>query len=207
MIKETIKQFFKFLIVGLNNTALDFLILNLLMFTFNLYQGLPIIFFNLISFTIAVTNSYLVNRFWTFQKEKNKKIFQGQFFLILIIFFILINLKFFKKNIIFITLGFIFFTVVLWIDLYIIKKFLLKERFLESSKEFGKFAILTILGMAINTSIFYTLTSFVSPIFGFSKILWANFSKAVATSLSLFWNFACYKLIVFNKKQDIAGLL
>jgi len=193
------RQFFKFLIVGLNNTGLDFLILNLLMFSFNIYKGLPIIFFNIISFSIAVTNSYLINRFWTFKSEEDRKIYQAQLLLILIILFILINLKFLKSIIIFIVLTVLFLIVVLSINFYVIKNFLLKEKLLESSKEFGKFVFLTIIGMLINTSVFYSFNTFVSPFFGFTNVLWANFSKAIATCISLFWNFTCYKFIVFKK--------
>lgn len=199
MIKETFKQFFKFLIVGLNNTGLDFLILNLLMLSFNLYKGLPIIFFNIISFTIAVTNSYLVNRFWTFRREGNQKILKTQIFLTFLIFLIISNLKFFKKDIFFIFLSVSFFTTVLFINFYIIKNFLSKEKFSDNSKQFGQFVFLTIIGTTINTGIFYSLVSFISPFFGFSEVVWANFSKAVATCISLFWNFTCYKFIVFKR--------
>lgn len=196
---KTLKQFVKFLIVGTNNTALDFLILNLLMFSFNIYKGLPLIFFNIISFSIAVTNSYLINRFWTFKSEEDKKIRRAQLFLILIIFFILINLKFIKITVLFIVLIIFFLTIVLLVNLYVIKNFLLKEKFSKSSIEFSKFFFLTLIGMLINTGIFYSLTSFISPLFGLTKVLWANFSKAIATIVSLFWNFSAYKFIVFKK--------
>lgn len=197
---DIFKQFFKFLIVGLNNTGIDFLILNLLMFSFNIYYGLPVIFFNIISFTVAVTNSYLINRFWTFKKEENQRILRTQIILAFIIFLILFNLKFLKEKIVFVILSIVFFTIVLWINIFVVKNFLLKEKISESSKEFLKFVILTIMGMIINTTVFYSLISFVSPLFNFSKVLWANFSKAVATVVSLFWNFICYKFIVFKNK-------
>lgn len=193
-----LKQFFKFLITGANNTGLDFLILNLLMFSFNTYKGWPIILFNIISFSLAVTNSYLINRFWTFRSEANKKIYKTQISLIVIILLILLNLNFLKNNIVFIFLTILFFSLVLLINIYVVKNFLLKENFTKSSFEFSKFVFLTIIGMTINTGIVYALTSFVSPFFGFSNILWANFSKAVATCIALFWNFFSYKLIVFK---------
>ncbi|MFN3301640.1 MAG: GtrA family protein [Patescibacteria group bacterium] len=195
----TLKQFFKFLITGANNTGLDFLVLNLLMLAFRIYKGWPIILFNIISFSIAVTNSYLINRFWTFRLDENKKIYKTQIFLIIIIIFILINLKFLKNKFVFIFLAIVFFIVVLLINIYIVKNFLSKENFAKSSLEFSKFVFLTVIGMAINTGIVYYLTSFVSPFFGLTKVLWANFSKAVATCISLFWNFTCYKFVVFKR--------
>ncbi len=59
-------QFGKFVIVGFINTAIDFAILNLLMYLANIYKGPEIIIFNAISFTAAVINSYLMNKYWTF---------------------------------------------------------------------------------------------------------------------------------------------
>ncbi len=59
-------QFGKFVIVGFINTAIDFAVLNLLMYLTNIYKGPEIIIFNAISFTAAVTNSYLMNKYWTF---------------------------------------------------------------------------------------------------------------------------------------------
>ncbi len=196
---KTFKQFIKFLIVGTNNTGIDFLILNLLMFSFGIYKGPPLIFFNIISFSLAVINSYLINRYWTFKKEEDKKISRTQILCILIILFILLNLRFIKSSLLFIILTISFLIIVFLINFYIIEKFLLKENFSKSSIQFLKFVFLTIIGMTINTGIVYYFTSFVSPLFGLTKVLWANFSKGIATCISLFWNFACYKFVVFKK--------
>lgn len=59
-------QFGKFVIVGFVNTAIDFAVLNLLMYLTNIYKGPEIIIFNAISFTVAVINSYIMNKYWTF---------------------------------------------------------------------------------------------------------------------------------------------
>jgi putative flippase GtrA len=193
-----ISQFLKFLIVGANNTGIDFLILNLLMSSFNLYKGWPIIFFNIISFTFAVTNSYLVNRFWTFSKKGDEKIKKGQIFLVFILLLILFNLKFFNNKTIFIFLVILFFSLVILIDSFIVKNFLFKENFKESSIKYGKFVFFTLIGMAINTAIVYSFTTFISPPFNLSLPIWANFSKAFATFVSLFWNFFSYKFMVFT---------
>lgn len=65
-------QFFRFVVIGLINTALDFGIINLEMWAFGIYKGWPIILFNVVSFSIASTNSFFWNRFWTF-KYKGKE--------------------------------------------------------------------------------------------------------------------------------------
>lgn len=61
-----VMQFGKFFIVGILNTGLDFAILNILMWMTNTYEGPSIVYFNTISFTVAVINSYILNKYWTF---------------------------------------------------------------------------------------------------------------------------------------------
>lgn len=62
-------QFSKFFVVGILNTGLDFAILNFLMRMTNIYEGQSIVYFNTISFSIAVINSYLLNKYWTFSAQ------------------------------------------------------------------------------------------------------------------------------------------
>lgn len=135
-----IYQIAKFSLVGFSNVAVDFGVLNLLMWQANIYSGQWIILFNALSFAAAATNSYLWNKFWTFQAKESK-----------------------------------------------------------SSTEFVQFFIVAIIGALINTGIVYGLTTFISPIFGLSKKLWANLAKVLATFVSLVWDFIGYKFIVFKK--------
>ena len=65
--------------------------------------------------------------------------------------------------------------------------------------EFAQFVAVTLVGMAINTTIVYSVTTLVSPMFGLSVEFWANLAKAAATGISLVWNFIGYKFIVFKK--------
>ncbi len=71
-------QFGKFFVVGVLNTGLDFAILNFLMRMTGTYEGQSILYFNTISFCVAVTNSYLLNKYWTF-KDKATADAPGQF--------------------------------------------------------------------------------------------------------------------------------
>ena len=68
--KRLIKQFSKFFIVGIINTGIDFAILNMEMAFSGISSGSPLILFNIISFSIAVINSYYLNKYWTFEDKK-----------------------------------------------------------------------------------------------------------------------------------------
>ena len=138
--KKTINQFSKFIVIGFMNTAIDFAILNFLMWWTGIYSGASIILLNMVSFSIAVFNSYFWNKYWTFR------------------------------------------------DLDKVE-----------AKEFSQFILVTLIGLAINSSIVYGVTTLISPMFGISSELWANLAKVVATGFSLIWNFIGYKFIVFNR--------
>lgn len=137
-----IKQFSKFVIVGFINTAIDFAILNALMFSTNIYSGKWIIAFNSISFSIAIANSYFMNKRWTFTSSVSQK---------------------------------------------------------SAPKQFSQFLIISVIGVLINDSLVYSISAFIPPLFGLSEKLWVNIAKAAATGVSMFWNFAGYKFIVFQK--------
>ncbi len=61
-----IGQFSRFVIVGLINTGIDYAILFLLSHLTGITSGNGIIPLNVISFSIATTNSYLLNKRWSF---------------------------------------------------------------------------------------------------------------------------------------------
>ncbi|MFA4999486.1 MAG: GtrA family protein [Parcubacteria group bacterium] len=82
-IKKLLVQFGKFAVVGLLNTAIDFGVLNLLIFVTGVREGITIFFLNGISFAIATANSYLWNKYWTFRDRESVRVFQiGQFLVI-----------------------------------------------------------------------------------------------------------------------------
>lgn len=134
-------QFGKFFIVGILNTGLDFAVLNFLMWITQTYKGEPIIIFGTISFAVAVTNSYFLNKYWTFGDSNNS----------------------------------------------------------QAPQQFIKFLSVAVVGLVLNNSIIYFITTLINPVFGLTPVLWANFAKVIATGAVLAWNFAGYKLFVFKK--------
>jgi putative flippase GtrA len=67
-----IKQVAKFVAVGVLNTAIDFIVLNILMFATDIKTGIGYSVFKGISFIVAVINSYVLNRIWTFKSNEKK---------------------------------------------------------------------------------------------------------------------------------------
>jgi putative flippase GtrA len=66
---KLLKQFSKFIIVGGVNTGIDFLVLNILIYVTDITAGVELFVLNSISFSIAVVNSYFMNKRWTFQDK------------------------------------------------------------------------------------------------------------------------------------------
>lgn len=85
--KELLIQFAKFVIVGVVNTGIDILVLNLLMFSTGINSGWHFSLFKGISFIAAVINSYILNKFWTFKERKTSKLGSQmtQFFIVSLI--------------------------------------------------------------------------------------------------------------------------
>jgi putative flippase GtrA len=137
-----IRQFLKFAVIGVINTGVDFGILNLLVWITDTSKDDPkLIFLNIISFSIAVVNSYWLNKKWAFQDQGSG----------------------------------------------------------DTGKKFSKFLIVSIIGVAINTTVLKFISANVDPLFGLNDQLWINVAKIVATGISLIWNFIGYKLLVFRK--------
>lgn len=66
-------------------------------------------------------------------------------------------------------------------------------------KQYLMFFIITLVGLFLNNTIVYLITTTIGPQFGLNKVIWLNFSKAIATGVTLFWNFFNYKYLVFRK--------
>ncbi len=63
--------FARFVIIGFSNAAVDFGILNVLIFTTHITQGYYFSLFKTIGFIFALLNSYIWNKFWTFNAGKS----------------------------------------------------------------------------------------------------------------------------------------
>ena len=81
---KTFRQFAKFVLVGIMNTLVDLVILNIEMIVTGIVIGIGYSVEKSVSFLFAVTFSYFINKYWTFQDKskegEGKKM--SQFFLV-----------------------------------------------------------------------------------------------------------------------------
>ncbi|MFZ5559476.1 MAG: GtrA family protein [Patescibacteria group bacterium] len=68
--------------------------------------------------------------------------------------------------------------------------------------EFFQFIVISVLGFLINVGIASGVFRFISPIGGLNPDQWGIVAAAIATVLSMCWNFLGYKFIVFEKSND-----
>ncbi|HVN26392.1 MAG TPA: GtrA family protein [Candidatus Paceibacterota bacterium] len=68
--------------------------------------------------------------------------------------------------------------------------------------EFARFFAVTVVGFLLNVGTTSVLSNAVHPLFGLSQVRWDNVAAAAATVLNLAWNFAGYRLFVFNADKS-----
>lgn len=86
--KEIIKQFVKFCLVGFLNTFVDF---GVYLF-FSRIVGLYFLYANIFAVFVAMTSSFILNKYWTFQNHgQSIKMQYLKFFLVNIVYFFLNN--------------------------------------------------------------------------------------------------------------------
>jgi len=84
-------KFVKFILVGFLNTAIDFGILNALIFSTDISSGAYYSLFKTVSFTAANINSYIWNRLWVFESREEKTAKEYAQFLVISIVGAVIN--------------------------------------------------------------------------------------------------------------------
>jgi len=66
----------------------------------------------------------------------------------------------------------------------------------------GKFAVVTVLGVVINSLVVVVMTTYIPPVANLRPEGWATLAKVVAAAVGLVWNFVGYKFIVFAAPMD-----
>ena len=113
-------------------------------------------------------------------------------------------LEIFSVTIVFYTLfkaiSFVFANInsYFWNKLWTFKKQTTKK----VGKEFLQFFIISLIGFLVNVGIASFIFKFIKPIAGLNNDQWGIIAAAIASLISLAWNFLGYKFVVFKKKND-----
>jgi len=198
-------QLSRFVAIGVINTALDFIVLNLLSKLLGITEGPQLGAINIISFSLAVVQSYFWNKYWTFNTT-HASVLSNFRRLVLVggvgsisVFAVLISAKFSAQPIVYFIIFalFIIAELALWISFHLMQNASVQTT--DTSKQFVIFVIVSLVGLLIN-SVLVTLLSTKIPTNSFTNAdLVKNLAKVLATGVSLIWNFVGYKLIVFKR--------
>lgn len=72
----------------------------------------------------------------------------------------------------------------------------------KAGKEFLQFIIVSIFGFLVNVGIASIIFKFIAAFGGLNLDQWGIICAAIATAISMIWNFLGYKFIVFEKKDE-----
>lgn len=197
---SVVYQFLRFGCIGVLNTALNFLILNTISKYLNITQGFNLGAIDVLSFSIAIIQSYLWNRTWTFGNETGVSLFKNFIRLVLVgtLGAVAVILVLFGSH----QLAPWYFYFGLLIVYLILETVMWKgfgfhlSDFNHESHSFLIFAVVTFIGLAINVSLVSVISSRLHLT---GTDLDKNIATILATLVSLFWNFTGYKILVFKK--------
>lgn len=197
-----ILQILRFGAIGVINTALDFIILNVISKTFGITSGLQLGQINIIGFSLAVVQSYFWNHYWAFNQAQQVTLWKNFIRLVMIgvlgavaVLVVLFGSQYSAPaSFYLIILGiFIIFELIFWFGFELNKNAPPRQ----AASEFIAFLAVSIIGLAINSLLIGVITS--GTHFSINADLNKNLAKILATLISLIWNFIGYKIFVFKK--------
>ena len=89
----------------------------------------------------------------------------------------------------------------LWNKYWVFRRYAPGERisFQSIFSEYGKFLIVSMVGLVISIVITSFVVDIIGPQFGFGDKAWANIAAVASVAVVIIWNFTGYKLFVFKK--------
>ena len=90
------------------------------------------------------------------------------------------------------------FMLVVVMSYFFNKHFTFEHTKKRTVREFFSFAAITLVGLYIQSTILYFLTTIIGPRFGFLPHTWLFFVSLAAIIISSVWNFFAYTFIVFK---------
>ncbi len=204
--KPIILQLLKFAAIGSLNTALDFIILNYVTKSFGVTSGIELGLLNVISFGMAMVQSYLWNRAWTFASTNAAPLANlwrlivvgGLGFGSFVLVFVGGLYSVADTYYLFILIAFIVFEIIIWFGFGLSVG---EGTNVGVGHQFGIFILISLVGLLINSAIVVGASTALAP--SLTSMINAdtikNVAKMMATLVSLIWNFVGYKLFVFKK--------
>lgn len=195
-----IYQFLRFVCIGLLNTGLSFLVVNVISKFFGISQGWKFGAVVGVGFICAVIQSYPWNKTWTFGAETGVSLWKNitRLFMVGLLGFV---------GLLFVAVASTFsapaWSYVIFLIAYLISEETLWKHFgfhlanwSHEGHSFVIFFIVTGVGFLINSGLSALLSTHIHIT---HRDLDKNIATALATGVSLIWNFIGYKLIVFRK--------
>jgi len=200
--RPVIYQFLRFACIGFLNTGLNFLVVNTISKFLGITQGWKLSAVVAVGFVCSVIQSFPWNRTWTFGREAGVSFWKNIMRLFSVgalgvgaLIFVLIASR---------------FSAPAWAYLVVLIFYLVFEDVLwkhfgfhmsdwdHVGHSFVIFFIVTLIGLGINSG----LSGIISVHLHLTHTdLDKNIAVALATAVSLFWNFVGYKVIVFRKPK------
>lgn len=202
--RPVILQLLKFAAIGVINAALDFLLLNVLSKVFAISVGANLGLLNIVSFSVAVIQSYAWNKAWAFGDSDTNPV-KNFLHLCAIgglgsigVLLVLIGARLSATAVFYILLlsAFVVAELALW------KMFKLSATGGDSKKnQFATFIVVSVGGLILNSVAVALVSDWLVTFIGFfgNEDVIKNVAKIVATGVSLVWNFIGYKILVFKK--------
>lgn len=217
--KPVVFQILRFAGIGALNTALDFLILNLVTTTFGVESGPLLAALNVVGVVAAIAQSYVWNKYWGFALHTGDSVVRQFFGAVLVgglgfVAFCLAVLPSLAPVLApygvdvtsmasagyywQVVAGFIFLQLVLAVNLGLTHA----EQQAPGGgvSQFGRFIGVSVIGIAINSLVLYAIaTVLIWLVPGFPPALAKNSAKFAGVFVSLVWNFIGYKFFVFKR--------
>jgi putative flippase GtrA len=216
--KPVILQLLRFACIGALNTALDFLILNLLTDWLGIEQGVGLWLINAVGVVAAIIQSYYWNKHWAFALDTTVSLPRQFIGVILVgslgtLAFVAAVLPSVSQGLanyglpaleVSGTLGYYGILLLVFLFLQIVLGanlgFHNAGQYASAATEFGKFTMVSLIGVVINSTVLAVLAGIIintAPDIGAD--LAKNIAKFIAVLVSLVWNFIGYKFFVFRK--------
>lgn len=208
-------QLFRFVAIGAINTAVDFVILNVLTEAFHIESGPKLALINVVGTTVAIIQSYYWNKHWAFVVNTVSSFLQQFVFVVLVgalgLFAFLAAVLPSLSNLLvkygipitapstpfyfgMVLLVFVFLQIILAVNIGF------SQNNNAPTTEFGKFLGVSIMGVVINSIVLTALVAVILHLHpGISSGLAKNIAKLVAVFVVLTWNFLGYKFFVFRR--------